>query len=165
MTETPACSSRAGRNSTFVSMFDELVAFVRGNYSRARKIIEVGAGSRIEIAERIKESLPLAEVLVTDKDASSIRSHRTKHLRAVADDVMFPHTQIYQGASLIYSIHPPVEIIPAMMELATAVKADLLVVPRSDEQEAFERERWEKITWSGRTLGWRRVSGETSRMA
>lgn len=146
-------------------MFDEFVEYVRANYPQARKIVEVGVGRRIDVAERIKKSLPLAEVLVTDRDSDSVRLHRIKQVKAIEDDVMYPQTQIYQNASLIYSIYPPVEIIPAIIELATRVVADLLVVPRSDEQEAFEQDSWKKIIQGGRTLAWTRISAKTPRMA
>jgi uncharacterized UPF0146 family protein len=138
-------------------MFDEIVDYVRENYSRASKIIEVGVGSRIDVAEKIKKSLPLAEVLVTDKDEAWVRQHSTSQIRAVADDVRFPQTPIYQHASLLYSIHPPFEIVEPMVMLARRIRADLLVVPRSDEQESFHHNEWEKLIRSGRTLGWLRV--------
>src|SRR5947208_3157081 len=79
-------------------MFDDLVEYVRENYSRASKIVELGVGSRIDVAENIKKHLPLTEVLVTDKDEAWVRKHITSHVRAVADDVMFPQTPIYQNA-------------------------------------------------------------------
>jgi uncharacterized UPF0146 family protein len=138
-------------------MFDEIVDYVRENYSRASKIIEVGVGSRIDVAEKIKKSLPLAEVLVTDKDEAWVRQHSTSQVRAVADDVRFPQTPIYQHASLLYSIHPPFEIVEPMVMLARRIRADLLVVPRSDEQESFHHNEWEKLVRNGRTLGWLRV--------
>jgi uncharacterized protein len=146
-------------------MFDEFVAYVSANYSQARKIVEVGVGSRLDVAERIKKSLPLAEVLVTDKDSNSVRSHRVKQIKALADDVMYPLDQIYRDASLIYSIYPSVEIVPAMTELATKIGADLLIVPRSDEQEAFEQDSWKKIIRGGRTIAWTRTSARSPRMA
>lgn len=138
-------------------MFDELVEYVRENYSRASKIVEVGVGSRIEVAEKIKKSLPLAEVLVTDKDEAWVRQHTTSQIRAVADDVRFPQTPLYENSSLLYSIHPPFEIVEPMVLLAGTVRADLLVVPRSDEQEMFHYSEWEKLVRDGRTLGWLRA--------
>jgi uncharacterized UPF0146 family protein len=138
-------------------MFDDLVEYVREKYSRASKIIEVGVGSRIDIAEKIKKALPLAEVLVTDKDEAWVRQYMTSQIRAVADDVRFPHTPIYENASLLYSIHPPFEIVEPMVLLTRTIKADLLVVPRSDEQESFHHNEWEKLVRNGRTLGWLRV--------
>ena len=138
-------------------MFDELVEYVRENYSRASKIVELGVGSRIDVAEKIKKYLPMAEVLVTDKDESWVRQHMTSRIRAVADDVRFPQTPVYQHASLLYSIHPPFEIVEPMVLLARRIGADLLVVPRSDEQESFHQSEWEKLVRNGRTLGWLRV--------
>jgi len=138
-------------------MFDDLVEYVCENYSRASKIVELGVGSRIDVAEKIKKSLPLVEVLVTDKDESWVRKHGTGQIRAVADDVRFPQTPIYQNASLVYSIQPPFEIVEPMILLARRIGADLLVVPRSDEQETFHQNQWEKLVRKGRTLGWLRV--------
>jgi uncharacterized UPF0146 family protein len=138
-------------------MFDELVEYIRENYSRASKIVELGVGSRIDVAEKIKKSLPLAEILVTDKDESWVRRHMKSQVRAIADDVMFPQTPIYQNASLVYSIHPPFEILAPMVALAGSIGADLLVVPRSEEQEMFHHDEWEKLVRKGRTLGWLRT--------
>src|SRR5260370_37042811 len=98
-------------------MLDDLVEYVREKYSRASKIIEVGGGSRIDVAEKIKKALPLAEVLVTDKDEAWVRQHTTSHVRAVADDVRFPQTPIYEKASLVYSIQPPCEMVEPMFLL------------------------------------------------
>ncbi len=119
-------------------MFDDLVDYVRENYSRASKIVELGVGSRIDVAERIKKHLPMAEVLVTDRDEASVRKHATRRVRAVADDLMFPQTSIYQNASLLYSIHPPFEILAPMVALSGSIGADLLIVPRSEEQEMLD---------------------------
>src|SRR5436853_5007798 len=137
-------------------MFEDLVEYVRENYSRAPKIVELGVGSRIDVAEKIKKRLPLTEILVTDKDEAWVRKHMTSRVRAVADDMMFPQTRIYENASLVYSIHPPFEIVAPMVVLAGSVGADLLVVPRSDEQDMFQG-GWRKLVRSGRTLGWLRT--------
>ena len=111
----------------------------------------------MDVAERIKKHLPLTEVLVTDKDEAWVRKHQTGQVRAVADDVMFPQTPIYQNAVLVYSIHPPFEIVEPMVALARRIRADLLVVPRSDEQEMFLHDAWRKLDRNGRTLGWLRT--------
>src|SRR5260370_5650681 len=138
-------------------MFDDLVEYVREKYSRGSKMVEVGVGSGIDIAENIKKSLALAEVLVTDKDEAWVRQHTTSQIRAVADDVRFPQTPIYENAYRLYSIHPPFEIVEPMVLLTRRIKADLLVVPRSDEQESFHHNEWEKLVRNGRTLGCLRV--------
>ena len=135
-------------------MFEGLVRFVKENYRSARKIVEVGVGHRIDVALMVKLSLPETEVIVTDKDESWVRSRKTKRVRAVADDVMFPRLPIYEGAGLIYSLHPPLEVVPALESLAGKVGADLIVVPVSDEQEAFHRGNWKRVVVEGRVVGW-----------
>ena len=135
-------------------MFDELVEYIAEKYSRAEKIVEIGVGHRVDVARRLMEVLPLADVVVTDTDDEPLSSVSIGRLRGVADDVRFPQRSIYDGAALIYSIHPPVEIVSAMMKLATSVAADLLVTPIMDEQETFHNGKWERVVRKGRTIGW-----------
>ncbi len=135
-------------------MFEQLSKYIRDNYPRAEKIVEVGVGHRIHIAIEVKMRLPHAEVIVTDTDEAWIRSRRTPKVRAILDDVTIPRLSIYEGAELVYSLHPPVELVPALVSLAEKVNSDLLVVPVADEQEAFQERNWEKVTREGRTVGW-----------
>ncbi len=135
-------------------MFEGLVRFIRENYRTARKIVEVGVGHRIDVAISVKMSVPDAEVIVTDKDEAWVRSRKTKRVRALADDVLFPRLPVYEGANLVYSLHPPMELVPALERVARMVGADLLVAPLSDEQEAFHREGWRRVVVEGRTVGW-----------
>src|SRR5438876_10555647 len=125
-------------------MFDDLVEYVRENYSRASKIVELGVGSRIEVAEKIKKHLPLTEVLVTEKDEAWVRTHITSRVRAVADEEMIPQTPINQNASLVYSIHPPFEIVEPIVTMYRGIGAELLVVPRSNTEEMVLHDAWRK---------------------
>jgi len=135
-------------------LFEQLVDWVKQNYCDAKKIVEVGVGHRIDVAERISEALPHAEILVTDKDESWVRSRRPGRIRAVADDVLLPNLNVYRGASLMYSINPPGEIIPALEKLADRVGADLLLVPISDEQHELREDKWQQLVIRGRIIGW-----------
>ncbi len=135
-------------------MSEQVEYYIKENYGSARKIVEVGVGHRIDVAIGVKMLIPDAEVIVTDKDESWVRTRRTPRVRAVADDIMFPSIPIYEGAGLIYSLHPPLEMVPALERLAEQVGADLLVVPISDEQEAFQGGGWRKVVRKGRTVGW-----------
>src|SRR6266699_2969707 len=121
-------------------MFDDLVDYVRENYSRASKIVELGVGSQIDVAEKIKKHLPLTEVLVTDKDEAWVRKHITSRVRAVADDVMFPQTRIYENASLVYSIQPPFEIVAPMVVLAGSVGRSAGSEPSERNNISLERD-------------------------
>ncbi|OLE85009.1 MAG: hypothetical protein AUF79_17070, partial [Crenarchaeota archaeon 13_1_20CM_2_51_8] len=128
--------------------------WIKQNYSDARKIVEVGVGHRMDVAERISEALPRAEILVTDKDESWVRSRKSGRIRAIADDVMFPSLKLYQGASLVYSLHPPGEILPGLEKLANGVGADLLIVPISDERHDLPQDKWRELVVHGRIVGW-----------
>ncbi len=135
-------------------MFEQLVDWIKQNYSDARKIIEIGVGHRIDVAERISKALPRAEILVTDKDESWVRSRKSGRIRAIADDVMFPSLKLYQGASLVYCLHPPSEVLPGLEKLANGVGADLLIVPMSDEQQDLPQDKWRALVVHGRIVGW-----------
>ncbi len=135
-------------------MFENFVRYIKENYSGARKIVEVGVGHRIDVALMVKLYIPTAEVIVTDKDEKWIRTRKTPKVRAVADDVAFPSMPVYEGAGLIYSLQPPLELVPSMIELAGKVSADLIIAPLRDEQEAFHRANWSKVVREGRTVGW-----------
>lgn len=135
-------------------MFESIIDWILQNYAGARKIVEVGVGHRIDIAERLSQALPRTEVLVTDKDESWVRSRKSPRIRAVADDVMFPSLNLYEHASLVYSMNPPGEILPALETLANRVGADLLVVPISDERYELPKGKWRKLVIKGRVIGW-----------
>ena len=135
-------------------MFEPLVDWIKQNYSDARKIIEVGIGHRIEVAQQLSETLPKTEIVVTDNNESLVRSRRPGRIRAIADDVMFPSLNLYEGASLVYSLHPPGEIVQALEKLANGIGADLLIVPISDEKHDLPQERWRELVIRGRILGW-----------
>ena len=135
-------------------LFEQLVDWIKQNYSGARKIIEIGVGHRMDVAERLSEALPRTEIVATDNDESWVRQRKHGRIRAVADDVMFPTLNLYQGASLVYCLHPPGEILPALEKLANGVGADLLVVPISDERHELQPDRWRELVIRGRIVGW-----------
>ncbi len=135
-------------------MFEQVIDWIKQNHSSARKIVEIGVGHRLDVAERLASALPQAEIIATDKDESWVRSRKTGRLRTAADDVMFPSISLYQGASLIYSLHPPQELISALVKLAIRVGAALLVVPTSDERHEFDSHPWRETVVQGKFVGW-----------
>ncbi len=137
-------------------MFEQLLEFITENYRSARKIVEVGVGHRIDVAQRLKEHLLETDVVVTDKDETWPRQHRTHNVNVVIDDATAPHLPLYRQASLIYSLHPPVELVSPLEKLCDEVRSDLLIVPLSDEQGDFDREGWTKVIRRGRIIGWLR---------
>ena len=103
---------------------EDLAEFIGQNYSG--RIVEVGAGRVLEVARLL--SVRGLEVVLTDKEEWQLGS-----LRIEKDDIFAPRMELYQGASLIYSIRPPLELQIAMGDVAARVGADILVRPLQDE--------------------------------
>jgi len=71
---------------------------------------------------------PSLSIVVTDVEERLLGS-----LRVAKDDIFSPRLDLYRGASLLYSIRPPLEMQLAMGALAASVGADVLVRPLGDE--------------------------------
>ena len=103
---------------------EDLAEFIGQNYSG--RIVEVGAGHMPAVALRL-----LArgrEVVLTDREERLLGSVCIEE-----DDIFAPRMELYQGASLLYSIRPPLELQIAMGDVAARVGADILVRPLQDE--------------------------------
>lgn len=51
----------------------------------------------------------------------------------MVDDITDPDFSIYKDVEIVYSIRPPVELIPYMQCLANAIYADLIVRPLTSD--------------------------------
>jgi uncharacterized protein len=102
----------------------DLARYISKNYSG--RVVEIGAGHVLEVA------LYLAsfgrDVIVTDKVERNICGFHVEK-----DDIFIPHIELYRGASLLYSIRPPLELQLAMGILASRLGADILIRPLNDE--------------------------------
>lgn len=103
---------------------EDLAEFIGQNYSG--RIVEVGAGHVPDVAQRL--SARGREVVLTDREERSLGG-----LCIEKDDIFAPRMEMYQEASLLYSIRPPLELQIAMGELAARVGADVLIRPLEDE--------------------------------
>lgn len=101
----------------------EIADFILRQYSG--KVVEVGAGFMPDVALLLMKHLT---VVATDKE-----EHSVEGLPVTEDDIFSPRMEIYEGASLLYSIRPPTEIQIAMGRLAAEIRADLLIRPLNDE--------------------------------
>jgi uncharacterized protein len=100
----------------------DLAEFIRKNYSGL--VVEVGAGYVPDVALRLRG----LDVAVTDKEERFLGG-----LHVEKDDIFSPRLDLYEGACLIYSLRPPLELQIAMGDLARSVGADVLVRPLEDE--------------------------------
>jgi uncharacterized UPF0146 family protein len=101
----------------------EIANFILQNYSG--KAVEVGAGFVSEVALLIGRHM---KVVATDKGKRILDG-----LSVEDDDIFSPHRDIYEGASILYSIRPPIEVQIAMGRLAAEIGADILIRPLDDE--------------------------------
>lgn len=62
-------------------------------------------------------------------------------LKAFIDDVLKPRIELYKSADLIYSIRPPSELIPKIIELSELVSSDVLIAPLSEDAYLSELDR------------------------
>ncbi|MDK2863544.1 MAG: uncharacterized protein PWQ46_1254 [Methanomicrobiaceae archaeon] len=89
--------------------------------SRYRRAVEVGIGNNPVAAGLVAAAGAL--MLCTD-----IRPGiQHEGLTVVADDIFEPDIRLYQGADVIYSVRPGVEMVPPLISLATRINSDLLV--------------------------------------
>jgi uncharacterized UPF0146 family protein len=100
----------------------ELAEFIRNNYGG--RVVEVGVGRKSDVALLLE---PL-EVVATD-----IENRPAHQLSFMEDDIFSPREEIYEGASLLYSLRPPLEVQLAMGDLALKLGADVLIRPLEDE--------------------------------
>ena len=107
---------------TYVRGAPEIAEFILKNYSG--KVVEVGMGFVDDVASRLK---PL-DVVATDSS-----SYIVGGMQIEKDDIFSPRMGLYTGASLLYSIRPPLEVQLAMGILALKIGADVLIRPLGDE--------------------------------
>ncbi len=103
---------------------EDLAEFIGQNYQG--RIVEVGAGRVLDVA-RLLLARGL-EVVLTDREERQL-----DNICIEKDDIFAPRMELYRGASLLYSIRPPLELQIAMGDVAAQVGADFLIRPLQDE--------------------------------
>jgi len=103
---------------------EDLAEYICRNYSG--RVVEVGVGHVADVAAILKARE--MDVVLTDKEA-----HKLGRLTVEKDDIFSPRLDLYLGASLLYSLRPPLELQIGMGELADRIGADILVRPLGDE--------------------------------
>jgi hypothetical protein len=88
------------------------------------KIVEVGVGKFDEIANILssKENITLIKIDINPKDETVIR-----------DDITKPNLELYENADIIYSIRPPSELQPYLVNLANEINCQLIIKPLTNE--------------------------------
>jgi uncharacterized UPF0146 family protein len=106
---------------------DDIVKFIKENYFG--KVVEIGVGLHYNVAIKLSEYVKVivSDIIDINQIDQKIRSIYVK------DDISNPRLSIYKGASLIYSIRPPIEIQTDILNLAHKVGSDTLIRPLGSE--------------------------------
>ncbi len=108
---------------------EDIAEYILKNYRN--KVVEIGVGCMPHVALALKEGM---DVVVTD-----VVAQRYAGVRFCLDDIFAPDMGIYKGATLIYSIRPPIDMVDAIAGVAEKVGADLLIRPFGNEKAEFRR--------------------------
>jgi len=124
---------------------EEVAEFVKEEYAKGEKVVEVGVGRRDETARALCD----AGFEVTATDARDVEDD-VREVRFVRDDISSPQKTVYEGATLVYSLRPPYEIHAAIDSVAREVGADTLLVPLAGEGTPLESDRDFELVNHGR---------------
>ncbi|HTX61475.1 MAG TPA: UPF0146 family protein [Methanobacterium sp.] len=122
-------------------MWTSFSEYIQRNYGQASKIVEVGVGAFPDVALNLKEHLKL-NIVATDIKPSTL---------ITKDDICHPDLKIYKDAELIYSIRPPEELHPCLVNVAQKIGTDLIIKPLSTDTinsgEKFELINYKKAAF------------------
>ena len=106
-------------------MWNDFYQYILNEVSDKKvKMAEVGIGKFTMIADELSksENITVVKVDINPKDESIIK-----------DDITNPNLDIYNGVSLIYSIRPPSELQPYLIDLAKKINSQLIIKPLTNE--------------------------------
>jgi uncharacterized UPF0146 family protein len=111
--------------------YEDIADFIKTNYPRGSRLVEVGVGGHAEVARLLQDDF---ELTCTD-----VAEHGPEGVRYVRDDIFKPDMAVYEGASLIYSIRPPIDMQDCIAMVAKKVGSDLLIRPFSSERADLKK--------------------------
>jgi uncharacterized UPF0146 family protein len=111
--------------------YADMAEFIRSRYKHGSRIVEVGIGGHPEVADLLKNDF---DIVCTDMLANG-----PPGLHYVRDDIFGPDMKVYEGASLIYSVRPPIDMQDSMAGIARKVGAELIIRPFSSERTDLRR--------------------------
>ena len=101
-------------------MWKDLASYIINQTSPSDKVVEVGVGKFSEVAKNLKKHSKM-NIILTDIKPS--------HEKVIQDDITQPNVRIYEGASIIYSVRPPMELHQSLLDLAHEMGATLIIKP------------------------------------
>ena len=88
------------------------------------KIAEIGVGKFDKIAETLsnRKNITIIKTDIIPKDSTVIK-----------DDITNPNLELYEDVDIIYSIRPPSELQPHLVDLARKIDSQLIIKPLTNE--------------------------------
>ena len=88
------------------------------------KIVEIGVGKFDKIAKSLskRDNITIIKTDISPKDSTVIK-----------DDVTNPNLDLYRDVKIIYSIRPPSELQPHLVNLALKINSQLIIKPLTNE--------------------------------
>ncbi|WP_405290369.1 UPF0146 family protein [Methanobrevibacter sp.] len=106
-------------------MWNDFGDYILGEVGEGNvKIAEIGVGKFDMIANMLseRENITLIKTDINPKDSTVIK-----------DDITNPDIDLYRDTDIIYSIRPPSELQPYLVNLALEVDSQLIIKPLTNE--------------------------------
>ena len=114
-----------------------IVEFIK-NFSEennCKKIAEVGVGFKFDVAKELSRYFDLIAIDINEK---AVEKAKLFGLNAYKDDLFTPNIKLYKNIDLIYSIRPPRDLQPYILDLSKDVDANLIIRPLLNEMPIKE---------------------------
>lgn len=106
-------------------MWDDFAEYILNEVGDNKvKIAEIGVGKFDSIAETLskRENITIIKTDILPKDPTVIK-----------DDITNPNLELYEDVDIIYSIRPPSELQPHLVNLARKIDSQLIIKPLTNE--------------------------------
>jgi uncharacterized UPF0146 family protein len=103
--------------------------------NNCKKIAEIGIGFKFDIAMELNKYFDL---IVVDINEKAVEKAKLIGLRAYKDDLFNPNIKLYKDIDLIYSIRPPRDLQPYILDLSKEIDANLIIRPFLNEMPIKE---------------------------
>jgi uncharacterized UPF0146 family protein len=103
--------------------------------NNCKKIVEVGIGFKFDVAKELNKYFDLVVVDINEK---AVEKAKLIGLKAYKDDLFNPNIKLYKNIDLIYSIRPPRDLQPYILDLSKKIDANLVIRPLLNEMPIKE---------------------------
>ena len=106
-------------------MWDDFAEYILSEVGESEvKVAEIAVGKFDKIAEYLasKDNISLIKTDISPKDETVIK-----------DDVTNPNLDLYKDMDILYSIRPPSELQPHIVNLALEIDSQLIIKPLTNE--------------------------------